>query len=152
MGAATAILYTAKYGGIKGIISDNSYADLDMLINELSDDYLPFLPSFLVNGIINSIQEYIEELMWKSENTDFNIRKLKPNKVIDVQSLAGDSSDNIPGVPGIGPKTAAELINKYKDLDNLLKKAGEIPQNKRRETLLPGKYHGVHFEAICCLA
>ena len=66
MGAATAILYTAKYGGIKGIISDNSYADLDMLINELSDGYLPFLPSFLVDGIINSIQEYIEELMWKS--------------------------------------------------------------------------------------
>ena len=64
---------------------------------------------------------------------------VKPNKVIDVQSLAGDSSDNIPGVPGIGPKTAAELINKYKDLDNLLKKAGEIPQNKRRETLLNNK-------------
>ena len=48
---------------------------------------------------------------------------VKPNQVIDVQSLAGDSSDNIPGVPGIGIKTAAELINKYKDLDTLLKKA-----------------------------
>ena len=46
---------------------------------------------------------------------------VKPNQVIDVQSLAGDSSDNIPGVPGIGIKTAAELINKYGDLDNLLK-------------------------------
>jgi DNA polymerase-1 len=64
---------------------------------------------------------------------------VKPNRVIDVQSLAGDSSDNIPGVPGIGVKTASELINKYKDLDNLLKKAGEIPQNKRRETLLANK-------------
>ncbi len=64
---------------------------------------------------------------------------VKPNQVIDVQSLAGDSSDNIPGVPGIGIKTAAELINKYKTLDTLLKKASEIPQNKRRETLLANK-------------
>ena len=64
---------------------------------------------------------------------------VKPNQVIDVQSLAGDSSDNVPGVPGIGIKTAAELINKYKSLDNLLKKASEIPQNKRRETLLLNK-------------
>ncbi len=64
---------------------------------------------------------------------------VKPRQVIDVQSLAGDSSDNIPGVPGIGIKTAAELINKYKTLDTLLKKASEIPQNKRRETLLANK-------------
>ena len=62
-----------------------------------------------------------------------------PNKVIDVQSLAGDSSDNVPGVPGIGIKTASELINKYKTLDILLKKASEIPQNRRRETLLANK-------------
>jgi len=64
---------------------------------------------------------------------------VKPHQVIDVQSLAGDSSDNIPGVPGIGIKTASELINKYKTLDVLLKKADEIPQNKRRETLLANK-------------
>jgi len=64
---------------------------------------------------------------------------VRPKQVIDVQSLAGDASDNIPGVPGIGIKTAAELINKYKDLNNLLKKASEIPQNKRRETLLANK-------------
>tara|TARA_Y200000002_G_scaffold326035_1_gene288426 strand:- start:77 stop:2842 length:2766 start_codon:yes stop_codon:yes gene_type:complete len=62
-----------------------------------------------------------------------------PTQVIDVQSLAGDSSDNIPGVPGIGIKTAAELINRYKNLENLLNKASEIPQNKRRETLLLNK-------------
>ena len=62
-----------------------------------------------------------------------------PKQVIDVQALAGDSSDNIPGVPGIGIKTASELINKYKTLDILLKKAGEITQNKRRETLLANK-------------
>ena len=64
---------------------------------------------------------------------------VKPSQVIDVQSLAGDSSDNIPGVPGIGVKTAAELINRYKNLDTLLKRASEIPQNKRRETLLENK-------------
>ena len=64
---------------------------------------------------------------------------VKPEQVIDVQSLAGDSSDNVPGVPGIGIKTAAELINKYKTLENLLKKASEIRQNKRRETLLSNK-------------
>ena len=64
---------------------------------------------------------------------------VKPEQVIDVQSLAGDSSDNVPGVPGIGIKTASELINKYKTLDILLKRANEIPQNKRRETLLANK-------------
>ena len=58
-----------------------------------------------------------------------------PDKVIDVQSLAGDSTDNVPGVPGIGVKTAAELINEYGDLENLLKSAGQIKQPKRRELL-----------------
>ena len=61
------------------------------------------------------------------------------SKVIDVQSLAGDSSDNIPGVPGIGVKTAADLINKYGDLETLLNSANEIKQNKRRETLIENK-------------
>ncbi len=61
------------------------------------------------------------------------------SKVIDVQSLAGDSSDNVPGVPGIGIKTAAELINKYGTLENLLKSTHEIKQNKRRETLIENK-------------
>ncbi len=64
---------------------------------------------------------------------------VEPNKVIDVQALAGDSSDNVPGVPGIGVKTAAELINQYKTLENLLKKADEIKQNKRRQTLIENK-------------
>ena len=58
-----------------------------------------------------------------------------PDKVIDVQALAGDSSDNIPGAPGIGVKTAAILINEYGSLDNLLKNCDQIKQNKRRETL-----------------
>ena len=59
-----------------------------------------------------------------------------PEKVIDVQSLAGDSVDNVPGVPGIGVKTAAELIKTYGDLENLLEHAAEIKQPKRRESLI----------------
>ena len=61
------------------------------------------------------------------------------NKVIEVQALAGDSSDNVPGVPGIGVKTAAELINKYGTVEKLLANADEIKQNKRRETILENK-------------
>lgn len=59
-----------------------------------------------------------------------------PDKVIDIQALAGDSVDNVPGVPGIGIKTAALLINEYGDLDTLLERAGEIKQKGRREKLL----------------
>ena len=59
-----------------------------------------------------------------------------PERVIDVQALAGDSSDNVPGVPGIGVKTAAQLINDYGDLDRLLEHAGEIKQPKRRQNLI----------------
>ena len=58
-----------------------------------------------------------------------------PEKVVDVQALAGDSTDNVPGVPGIGVKTAAQLITEYGDLDALLQRAGEIKQPKRRESL-----------------
>src|SRR5256714_9476549 len=59
-----------------------------------------------------------------------------PDKVIEVQALCGDSTDNVPGVPGIGVKTAAELINAYGDLETLLAHAGEIKQPKRREALI----------------
>ncbi|MFT6669291.1 MAG: DNA polymerase-1 [Afipia broomeae] len=59
-----------------------------------------------------------------------------PEKVVEVQALAGDSVDNVPGVPGIGIKTAAQLINEYGDLETLLKRAPEIKQPKRREALI----------------
>lgn len=59
-----------------------------------------------------------------------------PEKVVEVQALAGDSVDNVPGVPGIGVKTAAQLITEYGDLDTLLARAGEIKQPKRRESLI----------------
>lgn len=61
---------------------------------------------------------------------------LGPEKVTEIQALAGDSADNIPGVPGIGVKTAALLLSEYGDLDTLLERAGEIKQNKRRENLI----------------
>src|SRR5471032_1762734 len=61
---------------------------------------------------------------------------VSPDKVIEVQALIGDSSDNVPGVPGIGVKTAAQLITEYGDLETLLKRAGEIKQDKRRQTLV----------------
>jgi DNA polymerase-1 len=59
-----------------------------------------------------------------------------PDKVVDVQALCGDSVDNVPGAPGIGVKTAALLINEFGDLDTLLARAGEIKQDKRRQTLI----------------
>ncbi len=59
-----------------------------------------------------------------------------PDKVVDVQALAGDSVDNVPGAPGIGIKTAALLINEYGDVETLLERAGEIKQPKRRQTLI----------------
>ena len=71
---------------------------------------------------------------------DVNIKfGVEPKSVVDVQALAGDSTDNVPGVPGIGVKTAAELIKEYGTLENLLKNANKIKQNKRRETLLENK-------------
>lgn len=61
---------------------------------------------------------------------------VQPDKVVDVQALSGDSVDNVPGVPGIGIKTAAQLITEYGDLETLLEKAGDIKQPKRREALI----------------
>ncbi len=63
---------------------------------------------------------------------------VKPNQVLDVLSLMGDASDNVPGVRGIGPKTAAELINQYQTLENLLEHLDEIKQEKRRQILIDG--------------
>ncbi|MCC7259594.1 MAG: DNA polymerase I, partial [Alphaproteobacteria bacterium] len=59
-----------------------------------------------------------------------------PSRVVDAQALIGDSSDNVPGIPGIGPKTAAELINTFGSLDAVLERAGEIKQQKRRENII----------------
>ena len=76
---------------------------------------------------------------------------VKPEKIIDVQALAGDSSDNIPGVPGIGVKTAAELINQYGNLENLLKNLKKIKQQKRREKLIENKEKAIISKKLATL-
>jgi DNA polymerase-1 len=62
-----------------------------------------------------------------------------PEKMIDLQALTGDSTDNVPGIPGIGPKTAATLLLEYGDLETLMARAGEIKQEKRRESIIAGR-------------
>ncbi|MBL8789287.1 MAG: DNA polymerase I [Rhizobiales bacterium] len=74
-----------------------------------------------------------------------------PDKVVDVQALAGDSVDNVPGVPGIGLKTGAELINTYGSLEALLERAGEIKQNKRRENLIQYAEQARISKRLVCL-
>ena len=72
----------------------------------------------------------------KKQITEKNVFEkfgVKPDKVIEVQALAGDSSDNIPGVPGIGPKTAADLINQYDTVENLIDNVENIPQKKEKK-------------------
>ena len=64
---------------------------------------------------------------------------VSPEKMVDLQALTGDAVDNVPGVPGIGPKTAAQLLEEYGDLDALLARAGEIRQEKRRQTILENR-------------
>ena len=126
------------------------------LVNYEADDLIAtYVDQILKNGAKVTIVSSDKDLMqlYRKDVRIFDPMKNKfisnedvknkfgvdPDKVIDVQALAGDSSDNVPGVPGIGVKTAAELINKYGDLETLLKSADEIKQNKRRETLLNNK-------------
>jgi DNA polymerase-1 len=88
----------------------------------------------LVNDNVSMFDPMKGKLMGEAEVLEkFGVR---PNRVVDVQALAGDSVDNVPGVPGIGIKTAAQLINDYGDLETLLSRAEEIKQPKRRETLI----------------
>lgn len=74
-----------------------------------------------------------------------------PEKVIDVQALAGDSVDNVPGVPGIGLKTAAQLITEYGNVETLLQRAGEIKQPKRRESLIANAENAVVSKKLVTL-
>ena len=87
--------------------------------------------------IVDNDITLIDTMKNKSIGPDEVLEKfgVEPKKVIDVQALAGDSSDNVPGAPGIGIKTAALLINEFGSLENLLKNCHQIKQNKRRETL-----------------
>src|SRR3546814_7803853 len=88
----------------------------------------------LVDGGITMLDPIKERKIGRDEVVEkFGVQ---PERVVDVQALAGDSTDNVPGVPGIGIKTAAQLITEYGDLETLLARAGEIKQAKRRERLI----------------
>ena len=85
--------------------------------------------------------EMLDPMKSKRIDSDGVVEKfgVRPNRVVDVQALAGDSVDNVPGAPGIGIKTAALLINEYGDLETLLDRASEIKQPKRRESLIDNR-------------
>ena len=91
------------------------------------------------------------------KNKDIGIEEVKekfgvtPDKVIEVQSLAGDSSDNIPGVPSIGVKTAAELINEFGSVENLIKNVEKIKQPKRRQTIIDNKENAIISKKLVTL-
>ncbi|MDO9474460.1 MAG: DNA polymerase I, partial [Caulobacter sp.] len=88
--------------------------------------------------LVNDRVDMLDTMKLKTIAREQVIEKfgVPPEKVVDVQALAGDSTDNVPGVPGIGIKTAAQLIVEYGDLETLLARAGEIKQQKRRENLI----------------
>ncbi|WP_041536130.1 DNA polymerase I [Parvibaculum lavamentivorans] len=88
--------------------------------------------------LVNDNVDMLDTMKLKTIAREQVIEKfgVPPEKVVDVQALAGDSTDNVPGVPGIGIKTAAQLIGEYGDLETLLARAGEIKQQKRRENLI----------------
>jgi len=95
-------------------------SDKDLM--QLVDDHITMYDSMKDKQI--NIPEVIEK--WG----------VPPEKMVDLQAMTGDSSDNVPGIPGIGPKTAAQLIEQFGDLDTLLARAEEIPQKKRRENII----------------
>ncbi|MBZ0126477.1 MAG: DNA polymerase I, partial [Rhodocyclaceae bacterium] len=88
--------------------------------------------------LVNDRVDMLDTMKLKTIAREQVIEKfgVPPEKVVEVQALAGDSTDNVPGVPGIGIKTAAQLIEEYGDLETLLSRASEIKQNKRRENLI----------------
>src|ERR1700753_4355128 len=110
----------AREAGARGAITTIVSSDKD-LMQLVTDQVTMFAP---MKDRRIGIAEVIEKF------------GVPPEKVVEVQALAGDSTDNVPGVPGIGIKTAAQLIVEYGDLETLLKRAGEIKQPKRREALI----------------
>ncbi|MFI0847031.1 5'-3' exonuclease H3TH domain-containing protein, partial [Mesorhizobium sp. IMUNJ 23232] len=113
---ATYARLACEAGGDTTIVSSDK--DLMQLVGETVSMYDPMKDKEI------KIPEVIEK--WG----------VPPEKMIDLQALTGDSVDNVPGVPGIGPKTAAQLLEQFGDLDALLARAGEIKQDKRRQSII----------------
>ncbi|MEZ5957519.1 MAG: DNA polymerase I [Hyphomonadaceae bacterium] len=92
----------------------------------------------LMQLIVEGVVQLYDPMKNRILGTDAVMEKfgVGPDRVIDAQSLIGDSTDNVPGAPGIGPKTAAELLTTFGSLDAILERANEIKQQKRRETLI----------------
>ncbi|WP_332719099.1 DNA polymerase I [Pelagibacterium mangrovi] len=110
-------------GGKVTIVSSDK--DLMQLID---DDHVQMLDTIARPGQ--------PPLRWMGPEEVMKKFGVTPDKVVDVQALCGDPVDNVPGIPGIGVKTAALLINEYGDLETLLARAGEIKQQKRRESII----------------
>ena len=142
-------------------------SSIEMLNYEADDLIATYTKQILKQGskvtIVSSDKDFMQllkkdvRIFDPMKNKILNLEDVKnkfgvdPSKVIDVQALAGDSSDNVPGVPGIGVKTAADLINNYKTLENLLNKAGEIKQKRRRETLIENKEKAILSKKLVTL-
>ena len=90
------------------------------------------IPAYLIAIAITNYEIYTHQVPNNGNPFDI-VNYVYPESLIDVQALAGDSTDNVPGIPGIGMKTAAELINRFKTLDNLFNNIEKIEQTKRRE-------------------
>ena len=122
----------------KGFEADDLIATYARIANENGDKVT------IVSSDKDLMQLVTENVSMYDQMKDRHISKAEvvekfgvgPEMMIDLQALAGDSSDNVPGVPGIGAKTAAQLLLEYGDLETLLARAGEIKQNKRRENLI----------------
>jgi len=156
-----------QFGYIRKSVIAFNLPSVDLINYEADDLIATYTEQILEKGAKVTIVSSDKDLMqlYKKDVRIFDPMKNKfitpedinnkfgvdPKKVIDVQALAGDSSDNVPGVPGIGVKTAAELINKYGTLEKLLDKANEIKQNKKRETLIENKDKAIISKKLVAL-
>jgi DNA polymerase-1 len=122
----------------EGFEADDLIATYARLATEAGGDVTIISSDKDLMQLVNDRVSLYDTMKDKQIGTPEVIEKwgVPPEKMIDLQSLTGDSTDNIPGIPGIGPKTAAQLLEEFGDLDTLLSRASEIKQNKRRENLI----------------
>ena len=126
---------------IEGYEADDIIATLSCQARELGGRVTIVSSDKDLMQLVGGGVEMLDPMKNKRIDSDGVVEKfgVGPERVVDVQALAGDSVDNVPGAPGIGLKTAALLINEFGDLETLLDRAGEIKQPKRRETLIDNR-------------